>query len=123
MPAAADLRSWSRAVRGEKWPVDFRLAFPGAKGLAYAAVKLHSEHSQLTTLHLDSGDKIEAWLNGEKVYSMDGHDSAAAMSSSVRLRLPAGESILLIKANEGGGGWGFAATLDGEDEVRCMATG
>ncbi len=111
------LSSWTPVQSGEKWPVDFRRTFPGVKGLAYAAAVIVSPVAQTTTLHLDSGDKIEAWLNSTKVFSQDGHDTAAAITSSVTLNLPAGQSVLLIKTNDGGGGWGFAATLDGEHEV------
>ncbi len=111
------LAAWTAAQPGDKWPVDFRRTFPGGKGLAYAATVIRSEREQTTTLHLDCGDKIEAWLDGTKVFSQNGHDTVQATVSSVRLRLARGDSVLLIKTNEGGGGWGFAATLDGEEPV------
>ncbi len=120
LPEAHGLEGWASAHQGDQWPVDFRRSFPGQKGVGYAAAVILSERSQRTTLHLDSGDRIEAWLNGAKVFSLDGQDSPEALTSEVELQLPAGRSVLLIKTNDGGGGWGFAATLDGESAVRVV---
>lgn len=109
---------WAPAHGGEKWPVDLRRAFPHAKGIGYAATVIGSEREQMAVLSIECGDKAEVWLNGERVFVLDGHDTVAALESNVRIRLPAGDSVLLIKTNDGGGGWGFAATLDGEQAVR-----
>lgn len=109
---------WVRSQRGDKWPVDFRRSFPGAKGVGYAATIVQSAEAQEAILQLDCGDKAEAWLNGTKILTLDGHDSGAQVEQGTRIRLVAGENVLLIKTNDGGGGWGFAATLDGEHEAR-----
>lgn len=115
-----DLESWPAAQSGERWPVDLRRSFPGQKGVAYAAAVVYSERAQRAMLHLDSGDRIEAWLNGVKVFSLNDQNAPEALTSEVAVDLPAGTSTLLIKTNDGGGGWGFAATLDGRHEIQVM---
>jgi hypothetical protein len=116
----ADLESWPIAQSGERWPVDLRRSFPGQKGVAYAAAILNSARPQRATLHLDSGDRIEAWLNGVKVFSLNDQNAPEALTSEVSIDLPEGASTLLIKTNDGGGGWGFAATVDGQHEIQVM---
>ncbi len=120
-PAA--LSTWTPAHRGDRWPVDLRRTLHTARGLAYAATVIRSDAAQSSRLHLDGGDRIEAWLNGEKVFTLNDHASQAALTSTVPVRLRAGDNLLLIKTNDGGGGWGFAATLDGERPVTVPPLG
>lgn len=112
--------SWVQARGGERWPVDLRATIPGPRGMAYAATRIVSPRRQRSFLRLDSGDKIEAWLNGAKVFSQDGFDTPAAAAGGAEIELPEGESLLLVKTSDGGGGWGFCATLEGECEVQAV---
>lgn len=108
---------WTVTRGGDRWPVDLRLTLPGPRGMAYAATRIVSPRRQRSFLRLDCGDKVEAWLNGEKVFSQDGFDTPAAAAGGAEVELPMGESLLMIKTSDGGGGWGFAATLEGEAAV------
>lgn len=110
---------WVRVQGGERWPVDLRATFTGLRGMAYAATRIVSPRVQRAFLRLDCGDKIEAWLNGEKVFTQDGFDTPAAAAGGAEVVLPEGECLLLIKTSDGGGGWGFVATLEGEAAVVC----
>lgn len=102
------------ALGGEKWPIDFRRTFPNRSGLAYAHAALFSTRRQSAVLHLDSSDKLEAWLNGHKVFSQDGAETHAAAAGCAPVTLGPGRNTLLIKCSEGGGGWGFTAAIEAE---------
>jgi hypothetical protein len=65
-------------------------------------------------LWIDASDKVEVFADGIKVFSLDAFDSHAAAAGSAKIRLKAGRTRLLIKASEGGGGWGFTAALEAE---------
>ena len=56
---------------------------------------------------LGSDDGIQVWLNGEKLLSKNVARAAAADQETVRLDLTEGENHLLLKINNGGGGYGF----------------
>jgi alpha-glucosidase (family GH31 glycosyl hydrolase) len=109
--------TWHRARRGEKWAVDLRESLPGPRGLAYAATTLVTSKSLDASIEFDSGDKLEAWVNGVKVYSQDGFDTHAAQVGSARVRLERGWNTLLVKTSDGGGGWGFSLGIDADDVV------
>lgn len=110
--AAAPHHASIPAQGGDKWPVDFRRTFPDRSGLAYAHAALFSTRRQQATLHLDSSDKLEAWLNGHKIFSQDGSETHAAAAGCASVTLEPGRNTLLIKCSEGGGGWGFTAAFE-----------
>lgn len=108
---------WTSARRGEKWPVDFRDSLGTHQGLGYAMTTITSSRRQQSRLVIDSADKVEVWVNREKVYSQDGFETEAALAGGAAITLPQGRSIVLVKCASGGGGWGFSMALDGEHEV------
>ncbi|MBY0261873.1 MAG: DUF5110 domain-containing protein, partial [Phycisphaerales bacterium] len=115
---------WTPAQSSGKWAVNFRALWSGQAGgggggggLAYAAIRINSPVAQPADIHFDSSDKLEASLDGVKVFSLDAFDSHAAAQAKATVSLPKGESILLIKASEGGGGWGFTASIDAQHPI------
>lgn len=114
---------WTPAQSSGKWAVNFRALWPGQAsgggggGLAYAAIRIISPVAQPADIHFDSSDKLEAFLDGVKVFSLDAFDSHAAAQAKATVSLPKGESILLVKASEGGGGWGFTASIDAQHPI------
>lgn len=113
--------AWRSTSSGPRWAVDLRATFPGRAGLAYVRTCIVSPRAQSAALHFDSGDKLEAWLNGERVYSQDGFDTHAAAVGLARVGLSSGRNTLMVKTSDGGGGWGFTLAIDGECEVAVDA--
>jgi alpha-glucosidase (family GH31 glycosyl hydrolase) len=83
-----------------------------ADRLYYAAATINAPRDLDATLELASADRLETWLNGEPVFSMDPGDAVDASSGSVRVSLLAGGNDLLVKVTRGGLGFAFTAALD-----------
>jgi alpha-glucosidase (family GH31 glycosyl hydrolase) len=109
--------SWRTAAPGPKWPVDLRASFGERDGLAYAATVILSPRRQEATLHFSAGDKLEAFLNGAKIITLDDHSPHGAAFPSASVTLQAGRNELLIKLCDGGGGWGFVASIEAHEAV------
>lgn len=113
--------TWGGAAAGEQWPVDFRRALGRDSGLAYAATTIISSRRQRARLHIDSSDKVEVWVNGERVFSQDGFDTDAALTGGASAALMQGRNSLLVKCASGGGGWGFSLAVEADREVTAEA--
>ncbi len=113
--------TWCPAGAGERWPVDFRASLSRDSGLAYGATTVTSSRRQQARLVIDSSDKLELWLNGERVFSQDGFDTQAALEGGAACTLLQGRNSILVKCASGGGGWGFSLAIDGQREVAAEA--
>jgi hypothetical protein len=109
--------AWKQAVKGAKWEVDLRDSFGARGGLGYAATTILATRSQEIVLHFECGDKLVAWLNGERIITLDDHSEHGSPEPSVRVRLLEGRNALLVKTCDGGGGWGFAVSAEGDHEL------
>ena len=112
---------WTIAAKGPKWPVDLRASLHARGGLGYAASIVLSPREQPATLHFAAGDKLEAFLDGVKVLTLDDHGAHGATEPRVKVALRAGRNELLVKLSDGGGGWGFHASIDAEEAVTHQA--
>lgn len=108
---------WRNAASGPKWAVDLRHALQTRGGLAYAATLIQSPRAQPARLRIDCSDKVEVFLNGAKVSSVDTYTAHAAAPSDIDLPLRAGANTLLIKVTDGGGGWGFTPSIEAEGPI------
>ncbi|MBX3358134.1 MAG: DUF5110 domain-containing protein [Phycisphaeraceae bacterium] len=99
---------------GRGWAVDLRRHFAGAFRMGYAATHLFSETEQRATMHIDSGDRAEVWVGEDKVLTMDTGDTMDSPTGSAEVVLRAGWNRVVVKVSEGGGGFGFTLTVDGE---------
>ena len=93
----------------------------GGSIMAYAVTHVHAPRTQTARLELESGDRIEAWVNQDKVFSMDTGDTMDAAAGSTTVRLAKGWNRVAVKVSEGGGGFGFTARLDGETALEEAA--
>jgi hypothetical protein len=109
--------SWRPAATGAKWDVDLRTSLHARGGLAYAATSILATRAQHATFHFECGDKLIAWLNGEKIITLDDHSPHGAPEPSARVKLREGRNELVIKTTDGGGGWGFAVSAEGAHEL------
>ncbi len=108
---------WKTAVSGPKWPVDGRASLHQQGALAYAATRILAPRALHAHLHLSCGDKLEAFVNGEKVITLDDHSAHGAPTPVARIALNAGPNELLVKFSDGGGGWGFSASIEGDEPL------
>lgn len=103
---------WLAFVPGEKWHVDF-LRVTERRAVGFAWTIINSPVAQVATLHFESaGDKTQIFLNGANVFTQSGFDSETAAIESFTIELRSGRNDLLIKTAEGGGGWGFTASVE-----------
>jgi hypothetical protein len=106
------------------WPADLRHVFGSRNGaaLGYAALRIRSPEDQDVALHIESGDRLALWVNGDLVFSSDTAPTDNGASQQAPAALKKGVNRLLVKTTEGGGGWGFRIAVDGrvpveEDEM------
>ena len=112
---------WTLGAPGAKWPIDARCSLNQRAGLAYAAANVLSARPQNALLHFACGDKLEAFLNGAKVITLDDHAAHGAPSPIARIALRAGPNELLVKFTDGGGGWGFSASIEADEPLEHEA--
>lgn len=108
---------WVAARSGDKWPVDLRRSLQASGGLGYCATVVFSAVEQTARLVVDASDKLDVLCNGERVLSLDSFSPHAAAEPVAQLRLKPGANLLLIKLSDGGGGWGFCASLESQAPV------
>ncbi len=89
---------------------------PGGR-LVYAVTAIAAPRSLDATLHLEAADRLEAWVNGEKVFSDDPGETMDSARGSARIRLLAGTNELRLKLTRGGAGFGFTAAIDAGDAL------
>jgi hypothetical protein len=56
-------------------------------------------------------------MRNNKVLTLDDHSAHGATEPRAQVALRAGRNELLIKLSDGGGGWGFHASIEAEDAV------
>lgn len=87
---------------------------PAQDCVAYACARLDSPVAQEAELRIGSDDGCAAWLNGELVHDvLDAARGVVVDQDRVRVRLRAGENILLLKIAQLGGNWGLSVRLAG----------
>jgi len=111
--------AWRNGQSSNRWATDFRLSLNAGNesGLGYAVTHLVCTRAQTARLVVESSDKLEAWLNGEKVYSQDGFDTQAAIDEGGKISLKPGRNLLLVKCVSGGSGWGFTVRVEGSSAI------
>lgn len=110
---------WMPAQPGDRWQVDFTRTSPDRRALGYAWTRVHSEREQDARLYVSAaGDKTQVFLNGALVFNQNGFDSDAAALEWIDVALHEGMNTLLVKAAEGGGGWGVTLALECERPLR-----
>ncbi|MBA3685450.1 MAG: hypothetical protein H0W72_09450 [Planctomycetes bacterium] len=93
--------------------VDFNEVFgsPPEYKLAYALARIRSERDLDGELWLGSDDSIAVWIDGAPVFRKIASRSAVPAADKVPVRLARGEHTLLIKLDNGVGGWAFYVDL------------
>ncbi|MEN8157459.1 MAG: glycoside hydrolase family 20 zincin-like fold domain-containing protein [Bacteroidota bacterium] len=88
--------------------VDLRKLFSPNEGVvSYAALWIESERKQEKLLGIGSNDGIKVWLNGEMILNVHKPRPVRPDDEYLRLELKRGKNLLLLKIEQGYGGWGF----------------
>lgn len=131
----AVLRPWTRVVyvddtgapvtvtagtlKAESGLLDFERLYPNRDlGVAYAFCYLHSPREQTVTFYFGSDDCARVWVNGEPVHDVWCAGRAARpRNDRFSVRLQKGLNPVLVKVEDGFGGWQFI--LEAFDERRA----
>lgn len=94
--------------------VDLRKMFEGGRvedALAYAYTRIHRKDAGKVYLTLGSDDGVKVWLNGKLVHRVARLRAVNLDEDRLELDMNAGENSLLLKIQQGKGGWGFAVRM------------
>ncbi|MCK4747267.1 MAG: hypothetical protein KAT15_09535, partial [Bacteroidales bacterium] len=99
--------SW-QAFHSEYDKVDLRKIFTPNDGvISYAAIWIESQKEQEKLFGIGSNDGVKVWLNGKLLLKVHKPRTVNVDDEYLRLKLEKGKNILLIKIEQGYGGWGF----------------
>ncbi len=117
--------------RGSEKPIVWQTTFSDAAGLldyidvlgvdketpgvAYAFCRLQSPRPAEVVLSIRSNDGVRVWLNDEMVHEHHVGRSVDGGEDRVVAHLKQGNNRLLVKVDQGGGGWGQLVALTGRD--------
>jgi len=104
--------------------VDLTQAFPGRPTenvVAYAFATVARRESGPVVLGLGSDDGVKVWINGRLVHEYIAERAARADEDLVEVALKAGENRILVKVEQGTGGWGFLFRVMDVAEARDRA--
>lgn len=104
--------------------VDLTQAFPGRPTenvVAYAFATVARRESGPVVLGLGSDDGVKVWINGQLVHEYIAERAARADEDLVEVALKAGENRILVKVEQGTGGWGFLFRVMDVAEARDRA--
>lgn len=108
-------RAWHGLAAASPY-VDFTGAFtPNTNAMAYAHVYLKSPAEVDCNLVFGSDDGVALWLNGESIYILRVRRPADPNQTTLPAHLRVGWNRLLVKVDQGAGGWGFFMRLQSRD--------
>ena len=94
--------------------VDLQKFFQGSKTedvVAYAYTTISRKETGKIYLSIGSDDGIKVWLNGKLVHRVSMPRGLTLDEDGLVLDMNAGENRLLLKIQQGKGGWGFAVRM------------
>ena len=112
---------WKTARADMDGFLNFNDCFPEMHNetIAYALTTIISPRDNFTEILVGSDDGVKVWLNGKLVHDNHAHRGASPDQDTVRVRLNPGPNTLLVKVDQGSGGWGFYLRLiDPKDQLQ-----
>ncbi len=91
--------------------VDLAQLIGGENRVAYLRAGVSSPKPQKARLEIGSDDGVKVWLNGKLVHANNASRGVTPGQDKVDVMLKQGVNTLLLKINQGGGGWGACARL------------
>lgn len=109
---------WRRVNSPDYAKVDLAALFDQNQNVvAYAYCRIDSDQARVVRATLGSNDGIEVFLNGEIIHRRHVKRSLQLDEDEIELPLQAGRNHLMLKIDQGKGGWGFSFQLP-DNEVR-----
>nr|MBA3709526.1 hypothetical protein [Planctomycetota bacterium] len=87
----------------------------GTNVCAYAGCTITAAADVQGWLLLGSDDGVTAWLDDKEVWRNPAMRGVTPDQDHVAVRLAAGEHQLVLRIDQGGGGWGFCARLAADE--------
>ncbi len=107
-PGSKDVK-WKELSAGS-WSIDLvKVVGNGSNCAAYLRSTVEAAEAGEALLELGTDDGVKVWLNGEVVHKNDVMRGVVPGQDKVKVNLNAGDNVLLLKVNQGGGGWGACA--------------
>jgi len=104
----ADNKLLWQKVHSASDKVDLKKVFsPNDKVVAYAAIWIESDRIEEILMGIGSNDGMKVWFNGEMLIKVHKPRTVNVDDEYLKLKLNKGLNILLIKIEQGFGGWGF----------------
>jgi dienelactone hydrolase len=103
-----------KPLNNKESSIDLRKFFQGGRvenAVAYAYTKVNIEKEQKVSLLVGSDDGIKIWVNGKLVHRYPKLRGLTLDEDRVEGDMKAGENSILLKIQQGAGGWGFAVRM------------
>jgi hypothetical protein len=84
---------------------------PNTNVYAYAAINVIAEKDADAVLMVGSDDGVTAWLDGKEIHRNPKNRGVTIDDDKVAIKLTAGTHSLVLRIDQGGGGWGFCARI------------
>jgi alpha-mannosidase len=112
-PAEGDAAGSSRWKALDASFVDFvRQGFNKTDNCAaYAFTYIYSPRDQVASIRFGSDDGAMIWLNGDRILERPARRSLVENQDTVYIQLPKGWNRLLVKVDQGSGGWETVSSL------------
>jgi len=117
----------ARSVEARAGIVDFAALYGGTPDthvtdnrVAYAYAELEAPQASTALALFGSDDGAAVWLNGKRVHRMAADRAVDPDSDHFELPLSAGKNRILVKVDNGSGGWVFALRLFDVDARRKL---
>lgn len=104
--------------------IDFLTVFPDrpvTDVVAYAFTTITQREAGAALLAVGSDDGVRIWVNGKLVHDHPVRRGLRLDEDIVAASLKAGENAVLVKVEQGVGGWGLAMRVIEEGEARLLA--
>lgn len=102
--------------------VDFNKFWNVGNVVAYATATVEFKEGPVKTqIGLGSDDGVKAWVNGRLVHSNHTHRGYRADQDRFDVTFEKGENRILVKVDQGGGGWNFGLKIRGWKTVERLA--
>ncbi len=99
---------------GAQHEIAFSDLIGGTHRVAYLRTRFESPTERKAVLELGSDDGVKVWVNRKLVHTRNVTRGVIVGDDKVEITLNKGRNTILVKVNQGVGGWGFVACLTDE---------